>query len=176
MSMKTEERIKALDVALENEQRERDFYLQHKEKTVNPLGKSMFDALAADEDEHYQRIGKLHEKLASEGKWPETIPLTVKGTEVKSVLKNVLDSNEKLPPADKDDLEAVKIAIDFETKGVNFYEKLRDGADDKQEREFYAMLASIEREHLLSLQNILGYFQDPEGWNLTMEKPHLDGG
>jgi hypothetical protein len=38
------------------------------------------------------------------------------------------------------------------------------------------MLASIEREHFLSLQEALEYFQDPAGWYLTKEKPHIDGG
>jgi rubrerythrin len=39
MSSKTEERIKALEVALNNESRERDFYLKHAERTNNSLGK-----------------------------------------------------------------------------------------------------------------------------------------
>ena len=39
MSMEIEERIKSLEVALNNEARERDFYLKHKERTTHPLGK-----------------------------------------------------------------------------------------------------------------------------------------
>ncbi|MCK5421954.1 MAG: ferritin family protein [Deltaproteobacteria bacterium] len=175
MDKKTEERIKALEIALNNEAFERDFYLKHKERTTNPLGKLMFGTIASDESEHYQRILKLHEKLKEEGKWPDTIPLKVKGTEVKSVLQNVIDSVETLPEADKDDMEAVKIAVDFEAKGVKFYEKLRDSVDDPLEKEFYGMLASIEREHLLSLQDTYEYFQDPEGWYRIKEKHHFDG-
>ena len=176
MSEKIEERIKSLEVALNNEDKERKFYLKHKERTTNPVGKLMFGTLAIDESEHHQRILKLHEKLTEEGKWPDTIPLEVNGTQVDTVLEKVIDSVEKQPEADNDDIEAVKIAVDFEAKGVQFYENLRDSVDDPLEKEFYGMLASIEREHLLSLQDTLEYFKDPEGWHLTKERPHLDGG
>ena len=176
MNLATEERIKALEVALNNESREMDFYLKHKQRTTNALGKLMFGTLASDESEHYQRILKLHEKLKDEGKWPDTIPLKVKGTEIKSVLRKMIDSVETLPAKDRDDVEAMKIAVDFEASGVSFYEKLRENVDDPLEKEFYGMLASIEREHFLSLQDAYEYFQDPGGWYLTKEKPHIDGG
>ena len=120
MSMEIEERIKSLEVALNNEARERDFYLKHKERTTNPVGKLIFARIANDESEHYQRILKLHKKLKEEGKWPDTIPLKVKGTEVKSVLQKVIGEVETLPKADKDDIEAIKIAVDFEAKDLSY--------------------------------------------------------
>jgi rubrerythrin len=170
------ERIRALEVALNNESRERDFYLQHAVRTTNPLGKLMFQTLANEESEHYQRILQLHETLKEEGKWPDTIPLAVKGTEIRSILRKMLASVEALPAANRDDVDAIEIAVDFEAKGASFYEKLRENADELLEKEFFGMLASIEREHFLSLQDAFEYFQDPGGWYLTKEKPHIDGG
>ena len=78
MSMEIEERIKFLEVALNNEARERYFYLKHKERTRNPVGKLIFARIAYDESEHYQRRPKLHKKLKEEGKWPDTILLKIK--------------------------------------------------------------------------------------------------
>jgi rubrerythrin len=193
MSMEIEERIKSLEVALNNETQERNFYMKHREKTSNPIGKLIFATLANDESEHYQRIFQLHatlandesehyqrifqlhEKLKEEGKWPETIPLTIKGTEIKSVLQREIDAVEQLPEMDKDELEAVKIALDYEAEGVRFYENLRDNVDDPLEKEFYGMIASMEREHFLSLQDVYEHFRDLEGRDLTEEKPHFDG-
>jgi len=86
MSSQTEERIEALEIALNNESNARDFYLQHSQRTQNSFGKMMFASIAADEDEHYNRIQDLHKKLISDKKWPETIPIKIKGTEVKAVL------------------------------------------------------------------------------------------
>lgn len=175
MSDKTKERIQALEVALTNEKREGEFYQKHAERTQNPLGRKMFQTLAKDEAEHYQRILELHEKLTDDGQWPETLPLTVNQTEVKDVLKAVVEAVDTSAQSDTSDMEAVKIAIEFETKGELFYKKLKDGVEDSQEKAFYGMLESIEREHRLSLEDTYEYFKDPEGWFQRMEKPGLDG-
>ncbi len=175
MSHQTQERIKALELALLNESRERDFYLKHKERTRNPHGQSMFASIAKDEDEHYQRILELHERLKKEGKWPEAVPLKVKGTDVKSLMQKLLEAIDKSSPVDQDDVEAVKVAIDFESKGEIFYRELAKSVDNPVEKNFYELLASMEREHLLSLQDTLDYFQDPAGWYRIKEKAHIDG-
>ncbi|UCG14557.1 MAG: ferritin family protein [Deltaproteobacteria bacterium] len=176
MTSKTEERIQALEVALNNESRERDFYMKHAERTTNSFGKLMFQSLANDEAEHYQRLLQLHKKLKAEGRWPETIPLKVKGTDMHSVLKKVVESVDTSAKADTDDMEAVQIAIDFEAKGEKFYSDLRDSVDNPVEKEFYRVLAAMEREHRLSLEDTLEYFKDPEGWYRMKEKHHMDGG
>jgi hypothetical protein len=175
MAGQAEERIKALEVALNNESRERDFYLRHKERTKNPHGKSMFASIAKDEDEHYQRILELHARLRKEGKWPETVPIKVKNTEVKALMQKLIEAVDISAPVDQDDVEAVKIAIDFESKGEVFYRELAKSIDNPVEKSFYELLASMEREHLLSLQDTLEYFQDPAGWYRGKERLHVDG-
>jgi rubrerythrin len=172
----TKTRLTSLEVALNNEARERDFYLRHAERTRHPLGKSMFETIAADESEHYQRILELHQKLQEAGKWPEDLPLKVKETDVKSILEKVVAAVGTGPRADADDLEAVKIAIDFEARGEQFYQGLHDSVEDPKEKAFFGMLAAFEREHRLSLEDTLLYFNDPEGWFQMKEGPRLDGG
>ena len=175
MAAKIEDRIKALEVALNNESRERDFYLKHKDRTTNPHGKFMFASIASDEDEHYRRILELHGRLQKDGKWPETIPLQVKGTKVKEVIQKLVDSVDKSSMADRDDLEAVKIAIDFETKGEMFYNNLAKNVEAGNEKKFYELLASMEKEHRLSLEDTYEYFKDPADWYRIKEKHHIDG-
>jgi rubrerythrin len=175
MDKKTQERIEALEIALNNEKREKEFYLKNAERTGNSLGKLMFRTIASEEDEHYQRIFELKEKLQNDGQWPATLPLKIKDTEIKSVLKKFVDSVDTSQKADAGDMEAVKIAIDFETAGEAFYNRLRDGAGTPQEKAFFDMLAKMENEHRLSLQDTYEYFQDPEGWFRIKEGHHLDG-
>jgi rubrerythrin len=170
-----QERIQALEVALTNEKREKEFYLKNAERTANALGKVMFASIASDEDEHYRRILGLHQRLREEGKWPETIPLEVKGTEVKDVLKKFVDSVNTSSKADLNDMEAVKIALDFETKGEKFYRDLAKNVENPVEKKFYEFLASIEGEHRLSLVDTMEYFQDPAGWFRIKERHHIDG-
>ncbi len=44
--MDNEQRLDALEVALNNEIREREFYLKNAARTNNSLGKEMFDRIA----------------------------------------------------------------------------------------------------------------------------------
>lgn len=59
--MERKDRLNALEIALENETKEREFYLANAERTANPLGKAMFESIAAEELDHYERLKKLHD-------------------------------------------------------------------------------------------------------------------
>lgn len=174
--MDDKERLSALEVALDNEMKEREFYLRNADRTSNPLGKAMFKRIAEDEAEHYQRLKGLHEKWAAEGKWPETLPLNVNNTNIREVLANALKSIDPSAPTDAADLEAVKTAVAFENKGVVFYKELAASSNDKREKDFFELLAMIEYEHFLSLRDAEEYLEDPSAWYVKVEHPTLDGG
>jgi len=173
--MDKKDRLNALEIALKNEVREREFYLLQAERTTNPLGKAMFKEIADDELEHYERLTKLHQAWEKDGKWPETVPLEVKRTKVKDVLEKFISAAAELPAGDADDLEAVHTAIDFEAKGVEFYGRLRDGVVDSREKKFFALLVSIENEHYLSLKETEEFLADPASWYRVKERLTLDG-
>lgn len=175
MERETQDRIKALELAMTNEARERDFYLNHSRRTIHPLGKRMFRSLADDELEHMERLKVLHQRLQQQGRWPEDLPLDVDGTKVKDVLASIAQLGEAAPEADRDDLEAIRIALDFEAKGEAFYKDLAEKTDEPVEREFYRLLSSMEHEHFVSLKETLEFFENPEGWFSRRERPTLDG-
>jgi rubrerythrin len=173
--MDEKERLNALDVALNNEMKEREFYLKNAERTKNPLGKAMFKQIGDDELEHYERLKQLKVEWDKKGIWPETLPLKVNETEVKSILAKFLQKVDEAATSDDDDLQAVRTAIDFEAKGTEFYKKLRDSVTDKKEKEFFNLLAKIEYEHYLSLKDVEEYFVDPADWYRAHEHHSLDG-
>lgn len=174
--MEQKNRLSAIDLALKNEMTEREFYLANAERTRNPLGKAMFREIADDELDHYERLLKLHETWKNERKWPETIPLTVKKTNVKNTLAGVMETVETLSPGDDDDMAALKKAIAFEAKGIEFYRGLRDTVTDPLEKKFFDLLASIEEEHFMSLKETEEYLLDPAAWYRSKERGGgLDG-
>ncbi|SEM24144.1 Rubrerythrin [Syntrophus gentianae] len=170
-----EERLNALNIALKNESSERDFYLKNAERTRNPLGKAMFEQIADEELEHYERLKELHDRWAKEGKWPETLPLKVKNTSVKNVLAKVVKTVSQMPQGDDDDLKALQTAIEFEAKGTAFYARLRDEVSNPQEKAFFDLLASIEREHYNSLKDTEQFLTNPAAWYQEKERSGLDG-
>jgi rubrerythrin len=169
------DRLNALAVALNNETREHEFYLKNAERTKNPVGKAMFQQIAAEELEHYERLKQLHENWAKDKKWPDTVPLKVKDTIVKDILKNFVKKAANAPPNDADDLKALAEAIDFEGQGAAYYARLRDDVTDPKEKAFFELLANIEHEHFVSLKDTQEYFLDPASWFRRVERPEIDG-
>jgi rubrerythrin len=170
-----ETKIKAIRVALENEMRERDFYRAQSEKTDNPLGKKMFARIAADEEAHYRRLEKIHLELAERGKWPELVAGSIGSTDIRATFRQLARQTQALPAASRDDLAALKVAIDFEMKGHDFYARLGAEAGPGMEKTFFDMMAAMEREHLLTLQDSLLFFENPDDWYAEHEKPQLEG-
>lgn len=170
------ERVKALEVALNNEVRERDFYLKNAARTNNTVGRAMFERIAEDEAEHYERLKRLHEEWTARGRWPETLPLTINRTNVRDILLNALKNAGKAGVGDADDREAIRTGAEFEEKGVIFYKQLAASSTDEREKAFFELLSSIEYEHYLSLRDAGEYFDDPAAWFLKAEHSTLDGG
>jgi rubrerythrin len=174
--MNEKERMSALEVALNNEMREHEFYLKNAKRTKHPLGKAMFQQIADDELEHYERLKQLHENWKKKEKWPETVPLKVKDTMVKDLLVGLVKKVDKTSQGDTDDLQAVRTAIDFEDKGAKLYATMRDSVSDPKEKQFFDLLAKIEKEHYLSLKDTEEYLTDPTSWYQKAEHHTLDGG
>jgi rubrerythrin len=174
--MNEKERLNALEVALNNEIREREFYLEHAKRTKNPLGKKMFQQIGNDELEHYERLKQLHQKWVKQETWPETVPLKVKDTIVKDILLKFIKKADKTSKGDSDDLAAIRTALEFEAKGSKFYAELRDSVKNPKEKDFFNLLSKMESEHYASLRDTEEYFIDPASWFRRTEHHMFDGG
>ncbi len=173
--MNEKERLSALETALNNEMRERAFYLKHAARTKNPVGKAMFKQIGDEELEHYERLKDLHAKWEKQEKWPETVPLQVKDTVVKQLLLDSVKAVDVKSGGDDDDLEAIRIAIEFEAKGAKSYAMLRDSVQNPKEKAFFSLLSQIENEHYLSLKDVEEFLTDPVSYYRRVEHHGLDG-
>lgn len=170
-----EGKLKALEVALRNERQEYEFYMKQAARTTNPLGKNMFELIAADEMEHCKRIGELYEVWKASARWPETVPLSVKGEKIGQHLRDAIANLKDALSIDADDREALAVAIEFEANGAVHYARLRDEVDDPKEKAFFNLLADMEHEHFVALKELLEFFEDPASWFQKRERPGLDG-
>ena len=168
--MSENERLNALEVALNNELRERDFYLKNAERSRNPVGKALFRQLATEELEHYEILKAIHDTWDKNEKWPATVPLKVKETLVTDILDTVTREIEERPEQDEDDLTAIRTAVEFEAEGEAFYAKLRDNSTDPKEKEFFALMSKMEHEHYASLKDTEEFLLDPDAWYENIEE------
>jgi rubrerythrin len=166
-------KLEALELALTNEAKERDFYAENARRTASEIGKAAFESLAQDEAEHYQRLLDVYERMGGKERWPEGFSVNITASKLREILDSVIGRTaEQLNHVEGEDadIEAIKIALAFEAKGEKLYTDLSLMADREEEREFFAMLAAMEREHKESLQDTLEYFQDPETFLKHREK------
>jgi len=169
------ERLEALEFALTNEKKEKEFYQENADRTNDPLGKAMFASIAEEETEHYNRLLELHGKLEERKKWPEEFSAELTSSKVKEILDQAAASVKAELKGNEKDIEAVRIALEFEEKGEKFYADMAVKADNDAERHFFTLLSSMEREHRLSLLDTLEYFEDPKGWLERKGGQILDG-
>jgi rubrerythrin len=168
-------RMSALKFALENEHKEYEFYMDNARRTKNLAGKNMFKQIASEEKEHYEILSRLHDNWEKQKQWPATVPLKVKESLVGSILKSMAGKKSSRIRGNEDDLKAIRTAIDFEARGVNLYTKLEKGSTDPKEKDFFNLIAGIERTHFLSLRETEEFLTDPVSWYQDAEKTTLDG-
>lgn len=172
-----QDRLNALETALRNEMAEHEFYVRHAERTLNIFGKMLFRKIAGEEVEHYEKLKALHDLRQKEERWPETIPLSVKGTQVKAFIRAMKQETADITAGNDDDLKAVRTALRFEAKGRDFYASLREASQDPGEKAFFDLLSGIEQDHYRSLLEAEEYLIDPAAWYRKKDKSGwLDGG
>jgi rubrerythrin len=169
------DRMATIELALKNEKQEMAYYQAEAKRSRNPLAQAMFENLAADEHEHMIRIQRLHDRLVSEGAWPQDVPIEVAGTHIQETLAANATKAATKADHDDDDEQAIEKAIAFEGAGERLYRALAEEATNAQEKTFFAFLAGIEREHRLSLVDSLAYLKDPSAWLEQHERISLDG-
>lgn len=168
------DRMSSIEIAMNNEQTEMNFYLAEAKRSNNPVAKVLFETLAEDEKEHMTRIQSLHGKLVANGSWPEDMPIEVAGTNIKKNLDKIA-RDQSTAKHDLDDMEALNKGVAFEEKGAKFYADLAKECKNPQEKKFFQFLAGIEREHMLSIKDSIFFLEDPQGWHEAKQRQNLDG-
>ncbi len=139
-----DEVIKLVESGIELEKQGLKRYLELARKSQVMEGKNLFITLASDEVEHMEMLQGLKADL-------------LKGNYKAPDLK-VYDMKELLPKLHKgameakgdkrlSELDALKLALEFEKKASEFYENLANTTSDPQTRKFAMDLARWENTH-----------------------------
>lgn len=138
------------------------------EKTLHPMGKAMFKSFVEDERMHARRLRAL---LPSEEE-----PIEIKEKEdisprerLVSVFREMGDEIKKKVTPCTNDIDAVRLAMEIEEKGIKFYEQAGKEAANEREYETFHFLAMEEKTHLNILQNTLEYLENMELWEAEKE-------
>ena len=167
--------FEALQAAIKFEEDGRAFFLAASEKTAEKFGKSAFLGLADAELDHIERIKTIYESLNKLGDWPDAPSLFSPKRPIKNIFEEAMEAIDRNVKPTTGEMEAVKLGIQYEEKGIRFYADFTDSASNWLEKKFYAQLGNEERGHMLILKDVEAYYADPVHWFSDKEKSHWDG-
>jgi rubrerythrin len=160
---------KAIETAVKMETDAMRFYHEAAEKTKHPFAKRMFQGFVRDEDRHLKMLKEI-----LSGMDLKIVTLHPKA-EIRTVFSELKEQMMERVSASTDEIEAVQVALDFETKGFEFYKKAAADAADERERALFSALANEEQEHYSILQNTYSFLKDTGDWFMWQEQGILEG-
>jgi len=160
---------KAIDTAVKMEIDAMKFYHEAAQKTNHPFAKRMFQGFVRDEDRHLKMLRDI-----LNGMDLKIVSLHPKA-EIRTAFSDLKEQMMERISASTDEIEAVQVALDFETKGFEFYKKAAAEATDGREKELFSALAGEEQEHYSILQNTYSFLKDTGNWFMWQEQGIVEG-
>ena len=160
---------KAIETAVKMETDAMKFYHEAAQRTSHPFAKRMFEGFIRDESRHLKMLNDILGGLDLK------IVKVHPKSEIKTVFSELKDQMLKRISASTDEMEAVKVALDFEEKGYGFYKTALSEAADEIEKKLFSVLADEEQEHYTILQNTYSFLKDTGDWFMWEEQGILEG-
>ena len=152
-----------------------EFYQKAARETSHPFGKRMFLSFAEDEKRHLTVLKNILTDLKFSD-FDQFFQEKTPRQKIKTVFREVKNQVKERIAANADELEALKIGMDMESKSSEFYQAALEKTQDSHLKPFIRRLIEEEKEHYQLLQNTYSYLEDSGDWFLWEEKALLDGG
>jgi rubrerythrin len=160
---------KAIETAIKMETDAMKFYREALGRTSHPLGRKLFEGFVVDEARHLKMLQNIMDDMDIE------VKVVHPKQDIKTVFSELKDEMMERISANTDEVEAVKVALDFEKKGYDFYEKAALEATGEKEKKLFEVLAVEEKRHYDVLENTYNFLQDTGNWFMWEEHGMLEG-
>ncbi len=161
--------MNAAEIARSMETDAVDFYTKAAQDCSHTVGKQMFLSIAEDERRHIRMIEALIKGLDI----TEDNIDPMEG--VKSIFAELKGEMTKRVAASGDDKEALKIAMEMEAKGRDFYKKSAAEATDDKSRALFERLFTEEEKHYAIFSNTYSFLNDTGNWFMWEEHSIVEG-
>ena len=166
---------KAIKTAIKMEEDGIDFYQKAAKKTSHPFGKKMFSSFVGDEKRHLTVLKDVFADLKFSD-FDRFFKEKKPREKIKTVFEEIKNEIKERIAANPDEIEALKIGMDMESKSSEFYRGALEKTQDSRLKAFFRRLIEEEKEHYQLLQNTYSYIKDSGDWFLWEERALLDGG
>ena len=169
--------LSVLREAVRNELDGKAMYLQAAERTQDDLGRSMFRSFAKEEEQHVHILQVQYAGVSDSGEWID-LEAARKATRDPELILFPQEEGEvqELVPEGTSDLQALKLAMEFEQRAVRMYEKAAADSSNPTSQAFFRELAEWEGTHYRILDNSHNYLANKGEWYFQeLEMPMYEG-
>jgi rubrerythrin len=152
MSEKSKQK-KVLEEAIRFEIDGRDFFIKAVEKAKTYIAKVIFLTIAEEELDHIRRVKKIYESDAVSEK-QEMLDNVSEKKDLQNIFQEAKKQMGEGFSVNTDEMEAIRLAIQLEFKGHEFYNRLAQEAVSDFEKKFYQHLAEEELVHFSTLRQM----------------------
>jgi rubrerythrin len=144
---------KVLEEAIRFETDGREFFLKAAEKAKTYFAKVIFQTIAEEELDHIRRVKQIYESDAVSKKQKGS-PVVSEKRNLQNIFQEAKEQMGQSITMNADEMEAVRLAIQLEFKGHEFYTRLAQEALGDFEKTFYQHLAQEELVHFSTLRQM----------------------
>ena len=156
--------IEPLKIALNLEKEGKKLFLQAAAETKSSLAKQTFEFLAKEEDVHIAKIEEFYKSVTdSDGSEIPDIEESNADEKLESFNQRLEAIRAEFKPS-MTDVEAYKLALDFENGAEDYYQEKHDETDNKAMKKFYRWLIIEETMHARLINSCLKFVEDPAEW------------
>jgi rubrerythrin len=162
--------MNAIQIAIKMETDAISYYREASEKTAHPVGKKMFLSIIEDEKRHLEMLQDIFKGLEVTSK--DVSPMK----NIKTVFEKHRDELSERVQATTDEMNALKMAMQMEKEGMEFYRKAASEAKKPKEKALFERLVHEEEQHYQVFSNTYFFMSDTGSWFMWEEHSIVDGG
>jgi len=149
---------KAIETAVKMETDAMKFYREALDKTSNPVAQKIFEDFIKAELRHLRMLNTILAGIDKKEKlvYPEE--------DTKTVFSELKDKMLERVKATSNEVEAIKIALDFEREGYHFYTNYSNEATSEEEKKLFKRLAAEEKKHYNFLEITNRFMEETGDW------------
>jgi rubrerythrin len=161
--------LQILRLAIENEIRSFQYYMDAAGKTESPRVRQVWLDLSRDEIEHMRFLHAQVGAISQTGSWSgET------AKQAAHVIGAAFAAKAGQKPV-QSDLDALRGGLDYEKHSHDFYGEAAGKTDDAVAKKTYLELAAMETDHYRLIQDTITMYEDPSQWQYQQSPAMLEG-
>lgn len=144
---------KALEEAIQFEMDGREFFLKAAARAKSYFAKLIFETIAEEELGHIKRVKDIYDRSAT-SEIKTFSPSVLQSSNLENVFQEAKKRIDRDFIVNVDEVEAIRLGIELEIKGHEFYNRLAGEATSEFEKSFYHQLAQEESHHFSILHQV----------------------